>query len=106
MQEKEVLLDTKRKEKQIRIERNERFRAQKERKRAREYSRLPMEVLQQVAKQQESQADDVATQTVTGDHVTFDSSSEDDEDKDETEDNEETPAIKVLVLPRETKKLN
>lgn len=102
--EKEVRLDIKRKEKQMRIERNERLQEQKERKRAREYSRLPVEVLQQVAKQQESQADEmVVTQTVTGDHVTFDSSSED-EQEDGTEDIEETPPIKVLVLPREIKK--
>lgn len=103
MREKEVLLDTKRKEKQMRIERNERLRKQKERKRTREYSRLPMEVLQQVAKQQESQDEEAVRQTVTTDHVTFDSSSEDD-DEDETDDTEETPPVKVLVLPRETKK--
>ena len=100
--EKEVRLDIKRKEKQMRIERNERLQEQKERKRAREYSRLPVEVLQQVAKQQESQADEMVV-TQTGDHVTFDSSSED-EQEDETDDIEETPPIKVLVLPRETKK--
>lgn len=99
--EKEILLDTKRKEKQLRIERNERLREQKERKRAREYSRLPVEVLQQVAKQQESQPDEEVTQVIgTGDHVTFDSSSEDEQE----EESEQTPAIKVLVLPRETKK--
>ena len=104
IREKEVRLDIKRKEKQMRIERNERLQEQKERKRAREYSRLPVEVLQQIAKQQESQADEmVVTPTVTGDHLTFDSSSED-EQEDETEDIEETPPIKVLVLPRETKK--
>ena len=98
--EKEVRLDIKQKEKQMRKERNKRLQDQKERKRAREYSRLPMEVLQQVAKQQESQAAEmVVTQTVSGDHMTFDSSSEDG-----TEDFEESPPIKVLVLPRETKK--
>lgn len=105
--EKEILLDVKRKEKQMRIERNERLREQKERKRAREYSRLPMEVLQEVAKQQESQAEEeikAVTQTVgTGDHVTFDSSSED-ECEEQNEETEETPGIKVLVLPKEAKK--
>ncbi|KAL9963527.1 hypothetical protein ACROYT_G027042 [Oculina patagonica] len=106
--EKEIALDAKRKEKQTRIERNERLREQKERKRAREYSRLPMEVLQEVAKRQKSQNnEDVLSQSVdTGNHVTFDSSSEDDQDEKEEgpEVNDETPEIKVLVLPREVKK--
>ena len=103
--EKESLLDSKRKEKQTRIERNERLRKQKERKRAKKYSRLPMEVLQHVAKQQEFQEkEEVVAQTVaTGDHVTFDSSSED-ELEEKTEEWEEEPAVKVLVLSRETKK--
>lgn len=106
--EKEIVLDAKRKEKQTRIERNERLREQKERKRAREYSRLPMEVLQEVVKRHKSQNnEDVVSQSVdTGNHVTFDSSSEDDQDEEEEgpKVNEETPQIEVLVLPREVKK--
>ena len=105
--EKEIILDAKRKEKQTRVEKNERLREQKERKRAREYSRLPMEVLEQVAKRPKSQNnEDVVSQSVnTGDHVTFDSSSEDDDDEEEgPEVNEEMPEIKVLVLPKEVKK--
>ena len=108
--EKEVILDAKRKEKQSRIERNERLLEQKERKRAREYSRLPMDVLQQVAKRQKSQKnEDLVPQSVdhTGNHMTFDSSSEDEQDDQEEEIpevNEGIPEIKVLVLPREVKK--
>ena len=108
--EKEIILDAKRKEKQARIERDERLREQKERKRAREYSRLPMEVLEQVAKRQRSQEnEDSSSQSVdTGNHMTFDSSSEDEQDDDDEEDvaqvSEEMPEIKVLVLPREVKK--
>lgn len=105
--EKEIILDAKRKEKQTRIERNEKLREQKERKRAREYSRLPMEVLQKVAKQQESEKT-LKSQTIdTGSHVTFDSSSEDEQEEQEEEGlavDEELPEIKVVVLPRETKK--
>lgn len=104
---KEIFLDAKRKEKQMRIERNERLREQKERKREREYSRLPVDVLQQVAKQQvaEQQESQISQSDDTGNHVTFDSSSEDeDEDKEQPEESEATPEIKVLVLPRETKK--
>lgn len=107
--EKETILDAKRKEKQSRIERNERLLEQKERKRAREYSRLPMDVLQQVAKRQKSQKNEelVSQSADTGNHVTFDSSSEDEQDDQEEEGpevNEEIPEIKVLVLPREVKK--
>lgn len=107
--EKETILDAKRKEKQSRIERNERLLEQKERKRAREYSRLPMDVLQQVAKRQKSQKNEelVSQSADTGNHVTFDSSSEDEQDDEEEEGpevNEEIPEIKVLVLPREVKK--
>lgn len=107
--EKETILDAKRKEKQSRIERNERLLEQKERKRAREYSRLPMDVLQQVAKRQKSQKNEelVSQSADTGNHVTFDSSSEDEQDDQEEEGpevNEEISEIKVLVLPREVKK--
>ena len=109
--EKETILDAKRKEKQSRIERNERLLEQKERKRAREYSRLPIDILQQVAKRQKSQKnEDLVPQSVdrdAGNHMTFDSSSEDEQDDQEEEVpevNEEIPAIKVLVLPREVKK--
>lgn len=107
--EKETILDAKRKEKQSRIERNERLLEQKERKRAREYSRLPMDVLQQVAKRQKSQKNEelVSQSADTGNHVTFDSSSEDEQDDQEEERpevNEEISEIKVLVLPREVKK--
>jgi len=109
--EKEIVLDAKRKEKQSRIERNERLLEQKERKRAREYSRLPMDVLQQVAKRQKSQKnEDLVPQSVdqdTGNHMTFDSSSEGEQDDQEEEVpkvNEEIPEIKVLVLPQEVKK--
>jgi len=106
--EKKIILDVKRKEKQSRIERNERLLEQKERKRAREYSRLPIDVLQQVAKRQKS----LVPQSVdhdTGNHMTFDSSSEDEHDDQEgarglPEVNEEIPGIKVLVLPREVRK--
>lgn len=105
--EKEIILDAKRKEKQSRIERNERLLEQKERKRAREYSRLPMDVLQQVAKRQKKNEELVSQSADTGNHVTFDSSSEDEQDDQEEEGpevNEEIPEIKVLVLPREVKK--
>lgn len=108
--EKEIILDAKRKEKLARIERDERLREQKERKRAREYSRLPMEVLEQVAKRQKSQEnEDLSSQSVdTGNHMTFDSSSEDEQDDDDEEGgaqvNEEMPELKVLVLPREVNK--
>lgn len=105
--EKEIILDAKRKEKQSRIERNERLLEQKERKRAREYSRLPMDVLQQVAKRQKKNEELVSQSADTGNHVTFDSSSEDEQDDEEEEGpevNEEIPEIKVLVLPREVKK--
>ena len=106
--EKEIILDAKRKEKQSRIERNKRLLEQKERKRAREYSRLPMDVLQQVAKRQKSQkSEDLVPQSVdndTGNHMTFDSSNEDDQEEEGPEVNEEIPEIKVLVLPREVKK--
>ena len=110
---KEVILDAKRKEKQSRIERNERLLEQKERKRAREYSRLPMDVLQQVAKRQKSEKnEDLVPKSVdhyTGNHMTFDSSTEDEQDHQEEEVpevNEEIPEIKVLVLPQEVKKPN
>ena len=101
--EKERLQQSKQKEKLARIERNEKLLEQKERKRAREYSRLPTEVLQHIAKQQESQAKkDVVQSTVaTGNHVTFDS---DDEQEEETEIYDEAPPVKVLVLPKETEK--
>lgn len=111
--EKEIILDAKRKEKQSRIERNERLLEQKERKRAREYARLPMDILQQVNKRQKSQKnEDLVPQSLvndhnTGNHMTFDSSSEDEQDDEEEEVpevNEEIPEIKVLVLPREVKK--
>lgn len=101
--EKERLQESKQKEKLARIERNEKFLEQKKRKRAREYSRLPTEVLQHIAKQQESQAKkDVVQSTVaSGNHVTFDS---DDEQGEETEIYDEAPPVKVLVLPKETEK--
>ena len=108
--EREIVLDTKRKEKQMRIERDEKLREQKERKRAREYSRLPMEILQKVARQQESE-ETLKSQTIESrSHVTFDNSSEDEQDEREEQKEEqgavqeETAGIKVLVLPRETKK--
>lgn len=108
--EREIVLDTKRKEKQMRIERDEKLREQKERKRAREYSRLPMEILQKVARQQESE-ETLKSQTIESRcHVTFDNSSEDEQDEREEQKEEqgavqeETAGIKVLVLPRETKK--
>lgn len=101
--EKERFQESKQKEKLARIERNEKLLEQKQRKRAREYSRLPTEVLQHIAKQQESQAkEDVVQSTVpTGNHVTFDS---DDEQEEETEIYDEEPPVKVLVLPKETEK--
>lgn len=108
--EREIVLDTKRKEKQTRIERDEKLREQKERKRAREYSRLPIEILQKVARQQESE-ETLKSQTIESrSHVTFDNSSEDEQDEREEQKEEqgavqeETAGIKVLVLPRETKK--
>ena len=102
--EKEAQMDKKRKEKQVRIERNERLREQKERKREREYSRLPVEVLQQVAKQQESQKleDETRTDRKGGDHVTFASSSEEEDDEDAN--TEENLAVKVVVIPKEIRK--
>lgn len=103
--EKEAQIDKKRKEKQVRIERNERLREQKERKREREYSRLPVEVLQQVVKQQESQKleDETSTDRKGGDHVTFASSSEE-EEEDEDANTEENLAVKVVVIPKEIRK--
>ena len=103
--EKERLQESKQKEKLARIERNEKLLEQKERKRAREYARLPTEVLQHIAKEQESQAKkDVVQSTVAaGNHVTFDS---DDEQEEETEMYDEAPPVKVLVLPKETEKPN
>ena len=98
VQEKEAHLENKRKEKQMRKERSERLLEQKKRKREREYSRLPVEVLQQVAKQQKSQTLEVET---SGYHVTFNSSSEEEEDG---EKDDEISAVKVVVMPREIRK--
>ena len=100
--EKDAQMDNKRKEKLIRIGRNDRLREQKERKREREYSRLPMEILQQVVKQQESHKLEVETGTEGGDHVTFASSSEEEEDGDAN--TEENSAVKVVVIPKEIRK--
>ncbi|XP_022792166.1 uncharacterized protein LOC111331335 [Stylophora pistillata] len=108
--EREIILDAKRKEKQMRIERNEKLCEQKERKRAREYSRLPMEILHKVARQHESEETLLSQTMEHRSHVTFDNSSEDEQDEsgEQKEEHgtvqEETAKIKVLVLPRETKK--
>ena len=102
--EKEAHQDYKRKEKQMRIERNERLLEQKKRKREREYSRLPMEVLQKVARQQESQTLEFETSTSSGGHVTFDSSSEKEEEYDECEKDDEISAMKVVVISKEIRK--
>ena len=98
----EILYEVKRKEKQARIERNERLREQKERKRAKEYYRLPQEVLQHAARQESEKEDPVTV----GNYLTFESSKKSEVEHQEViaAESEDAPGIKVIVLPKETRK--
>lgn len=107
--EKESISNTRKREKQVRIHKEERSRQLKEERKAKELSRLPQEILQKVAAQQEAEDKSKETQETTqslGEHVTFDSDSDSDLDMSEKmlQASDSVHGLNVLVLAKEARK--
>ena len=107
--EKESIKSTKEREKQFRIQREERSRKLKAAKKAKELSRLPEEVLQKVAGQlkEDNVGFDAGGPDRDREHLTFDSDAEDNLEPtggSVSTSNFSHDGISVVVLPKETRK--